>query len=154
MTNNPTIDGVSRELLQRAWGLLDESQPGRTCNELRAVLDAPAVERQELKPYPDRLCHIDYTAHPYLCGCLRDDDEAQRIFDEHAVAALQSTISRLEARIAELESGLGGMLFAFDDGVGRGWSEKLLDYARQLTPAVEFDATAALNNKPSTEVKS
>ena len=34
------------------------------------------------KPYPDRLCHIDYTAHPHRCGCLSGDDEAQRRFDE------------------------------------------------------------------------
>lgn len=40
-----------------------------------ALLDAPA--------YPNRLCHIDYTAHPYRCGCLKGDEEAQRRFDEH-----------------------------------------------------------------------
>jgi hypothetical protein len=38
---------------------------------------------EQKKPYPDRLCHIDYTAHPYLCGCLKGDAEAQRRFDEH-----------------------------------------------------------------------
>ncbi|WP_430444889.1 MAG: hypothetical protein ACQZ2J_27710 [Pseudomonas piscis] len=31
----------------------------------------------------NRLCHIDYTAHPYRCGCLKGDKEAQRIYDEH-----------------------------------------------------------------------
>lgn len=33
--------------------------------------------------YPNRLCHIDYTAHPHRCGCLKGDDEAQRRYDEH-----------------------------------------------------------------------
>lgn len=34
------------------------------------------------KPYPDRPCHIDYTAHPHRCGCLSEDDEARRRFDQ------------------------------------------------------------------------
>ncbi|RJX83451.1 hypothetical protein D3M70_00010 [Pseudomonas sp. LS-2] len=38
---------------------------------------------EEKKSYPDRLCHADYTAHPYHCGCLKGDAEAQRRFDEH-----------------------------------------------------------------------
>ncbi len=37
----------------------------------------------ELKRYPDHLCQIDYTAHPYRCGCLSGDEEAQRRFNEH-----------------------------------------------------------------------
>lgn len=45
-------------------------------------------------------------------------------------------------RIAELEQALAGMLFAFDDGVGLDWSEDLLDFARKLTPAVEFQSRA------------
>lgn len=45
-------------------------------------------------------------------------------------------------RTAELEQALAGMLFAFDDGVGRDWSEGLLDFARKLTPAVEFQSRA------------
>lgn len=49
--------------------------------ELRALLDAPA--------YPNRLCHIDYTAHPYICWCLKWDEEAQRRFDEHQAKAAQ-----------------------------------------------------------------
>lgn len=38
----------------------------------------------------------------------------------------------------KLKKALSGMLFAFDDGVGRDWSADLLDYARKLTPAAEF----------------
>lgn len=45
-------------------------------------------------------------------------------------------------RIAELERALAGMLFAFDDGVGLDWSEDLLDFARKLTPAAEFNSRA------------
>lgn len=37
-----------------------------------------------------------------------------------------------------LRKALAGILFAFDDGVGRDWSAALLDYARKLCPAEEF----------------
>lgn len=50
--------------------------------------------------------------------------------------------SELKNRVAELERALGGMLFGFDDGVGRDWSAPLLDYARTLTHAVEFKSRA------------
>ncbi|MNC76920.1 hypothetical protein D3C75_1287460 [compost metagenome] len=43
-----------------------------------------------------------------------------------------------DGEVEELYRALGGMLFAFDDGVGRDWSQDLLDYARKLAPAVEF----------------
>ncbi|MEX5364378.1 hypothetical protein WCE03_21410 [Pseudomonas guariconensis] len=46
--------------------------------------------------------------------------------------------AKLQAENESLRKGLGGMLFAFDDGVGREWSANLLDYARALCPAVEF----------------
>lgn len=54
-----------------------------------------------------------------------------------------------ERRVEELIRALAGMLFAFDDGVGRDWSAPLLDYARKLTNAAEFDA--ALNPNPEAE---
>jgi ribosomal protein L37AE/L43A len=44
----------------------------------------------------------------------------------------------LEKRLAEFQRVLSGMLFAYDDGVGRDWSAPLLDHARTLCPAVEF----------------
>ncbi|MCW2270871.1 hypothetical protein [Pseudomonas sp. JUb96] len=43
-----------------------------------------------------------------------------------------------DPEVEEPRRALGGMLFAFDDGVGRDWSQELLDYARKLAPAVEF----------------
>jgi len=53
------------------------------------------------KSYPDRLCHIDYTAHPHRCGCLSGDDEAQRRFDEYQrdtkLATAEGEVSRLTA---------------------------------------------------------
>ncbi|MBP3935110.1 MAG: hypothetical protein J6D44_14750, partial [Pseudomonas sp.] len=53
----------------------------------------------------------------------------------------------LQQRLTVAEQALGGMLFAFDDGVGREWSAPLLDFARTITPAAEF--VAAL--KPAAE---
>jgi hypothetical protein len=46
----------------------------------------------------------------------------------------------LEARVAELERALGGVLFDFDDGVNGGAPERVasLDFARKVCPAVEF----------------
>lgn len=49
----------------------------------RDALSANAEPSAPVAQYPNRLCHIDYTAHPYRCGCLRGDNEAQRIYDEH-----------------------------------------------------------------------
>lgn len=82
MTTNQTIDGVPRADIDAACKA--DSSRGATVSELvtgwaamerlRALLDAPA--------YPNRLCHIDYTAHPYICGCLKGDEEAQRRYDE------------------------------------------------------------------------
>jgi hypothetical protein len=54
--------------------------------ELRRIADAlsaSAAPIQPAAPYPNRLCHIDYTAHPHRCGCLKGDEEAQRRYDEH-----------------------------------------------------------------------
>ncbi|SFP14852.1 hypothetical protein [Pseudomonas sp. NFPP28] len=50
-------------------------------------------------------------------------------------AALETIASE---EVKALRRALGGMLFAFDDGVGREWSQDLLDFARKVTPAVEF----------------
>ncbi|NTZ93894.1 hypothetical protein FCH79_00960 [Pseudomonas koreensis] len=56
---------------------------------------------KEPKPYPDRLCHIDYTTHPHRCGCLSGDEEAQRRFDEYQrdtkLATAEGEVARLTA---------------------------------------------------------
>ena len=85
MANKQKIDGVSRELLERIAAEPREidAQVRRQAavDELRALLDKPA--------YPNRLCHSDPNAHPYLCGCLKGYAEAQRRFDEHHGKAAQ-----------------------------------------------------------------
>ena len=59
-------------------------------DETRELIDTALSASQEpstpAAPYPNRLCHIDYTAHPYQCGCLKGDEEAQRRYDEHCRA--------------------------------------------------------------------
>lgn len=47
MTNNPTIDGVSRRLLELSAQCLSNSGYEMAHAELRALLAAPVVERQE-----------------------------------------------------------------------------------------------------------
>lgn len=66
--------------------------------------------------------------------------------NKHSIAikerdALQLRLNAADQRIDDIERALGGMLFAFDDGVGRDWSADLLDYARKLTSAAEFNPT-------------
>lgn len=55
--------------------------------QIIAFLEGTTEQSTPAAPYPNRLCHIDYTAHPYRCGCLRGDDESQRIYDEHVRSA-------------------------------------------------------------------
>lgn len=72
--------------------------------------------------------------------------DAGRIYAEalHRVTAerdaLQALLTAADERADVLVTALAGMLFAFDDGVGREWSEDLLDFARKLTAAKEFKA--------------
>ncbi|MCE5988492.1 hypothetical protein LVV83_15780 [Pseudomonas sp. LM20] len=47
-------------------------------------------------------------------------------------------VAEVQDQCTALRRALGGMLFAFDDGVGKAWSRDLLDFSRQITPAVEF----------------
>lgn len=70
--------------------------------------------------------------------------DAGRIYAEalHRVTAerdsLQALLTAADERADVLVTALAGMLFAFDDGAGREWSEDLLDFARKLTAAKEF----------------
>lgn len=81
MTNKQTIDGVPRARLTYWAECLESAGFKDIPSEMRALLDKPA--------YPNRLCHDDYSAHPYICGCLKGDAEAQRRFDEHHAKAAQ-----------------------------------------------------------------
>lgn len=58
--------------------------------------------------------------------------------------SLQLRLNAADQRIDDVERALGGMLFAFDGGVGRDWSADLLDHARKLTSAVELKPSGAV----------
>ena len=58
--------------------------------------------------------------------------------EAHYREARPAVVVAMVEEIRNLRRALGGMLFAFDDGVGEDWSQSVLDYARQITPAVEF----------------
>lgn len=68
----------------------------------------------ELKRYPDRLCHIDYTAHPYRCGCLSGDEETQRRFDEYQRDAKLATAESEAPRLTTERDALQLRLNAVD----------------------------------------
>ncbi|MEX5319708.1 hypothetical protein WCE04_10165 [Pseudomonas shirazica] len=75
-----------KETLQREyWD--DYAGLDETRELIDAALSASLEPSTPAAPYPNRLCHIDYTAHPYRCGCLKGDEEAQRRYDEHCRAA-------------------------------------------------------------------
>lgn len=67
-----------------------------------------------------------------LCGIPQKPDA------EFIVSSNPETVLAMVEEIRSLRRALGGMLFAFDDGVGEDWSQSVLDFARQVTPAVEF----------------
>lgn len=87
---------------------------------------SPTIEAISCKSYDEH--GQDYDADAFMLGF-------QEGVYEHCAPLL--------ARIAELERVLGGMLFAFDDGVGRDWSAPLLDRARKQCKAVEYVAQPA-----------
>lgn len=124
MTNNPTIDGVSRELIKDMHEHPD--CPVEFIDHLRRLLDAPAVERQECDYYEkignaisDILGGRTLTAIAALrtIQALESDPKPLMVtFADHKkgldayleqISALQSTIAQLQARVAELESGRG-----------------------------------------------
>ncbi|RBB97497.1 hypothetical protein C3E97_027665 [Pseudomonas sp. MWU12-2115] len=106
MTNNPTIDGVSRELLERLFEGFKQGNWYAEAQELRALLDAPVVERQ-----PVAWIEIDEdkpagkTIDWYNSDLLEIPLGTKLYVAPPEVAALQSTIAQLQARVEELESG-------------------------------------------------
>lgn len=69
MTNNPTIDGVSRELIETLhhMGFTHSFMTPAITAQLRAILDAPAVERQAMPDYFVEACDkFDWTPEEAL----------------------------------------------------------------------------------------
>lgn len=159
MTNNPTIDGVSRNALEQALlamkriyqagydrileagGQCDTPEymmaGDPTARELRALLDAPAVERQDLVTFPRDLTDdmaeaialranccggiadgvweglvqcVEKPKHPDInvCGSWPVQSEPRPRISE-----LQSTIAQLQTRLQGLESSqvMGGGVY-------------------------------------------
>lgn len=67
-----------------------------------------------------------------------EDADLLRTDERYVSLADPAVIATIVTDLQNLRRALGGMLFAFDDGVGQDWSRDLLDYARKITPAVEF----------------
>lgn len=67
-----------------------------------------------------------------------EDADLLRTDERYVALAAPAVIAAIITELKDLRRALGGLLFAFDDGVGLGWSSALLDYARQVAPAVEF----------------
>lgn len=70
----------------------------------RTAISATAEPSAPVAPYPNRLCHIDYTAHPHRCGCLKGDEESQRIYDEHFSKGTAEPSAPVELSAWQLES--------------------------------------------------
>jgi hypothetical protein len=81
-----------------------------------------------------------FTVHEWE-GVLRGRAiPADSLCGETTARYVHRKFSELAAENEALRKALGGMLFAFDDGVGLDWLAELLDHARKLCPAAEFKA--------------
>ncbi|MCO7569408.1 hypothetical protein NJH78_05430 [Pseudomonas chlororaphis] len=89
VTRDEVARHMEEELFQKLCECFCECQPVGETNVVDCCCDEVAEQFKLAEPdapiaqYPNRLCHIDYTSHPYRCGCLKGDEEAQRIYDEH-----------------------------------------------------------------------
>lgn len=100
MTNNPTIDGVSRGLIEMTIDLLQDLRRGTAVErKLRALLDAPAVERQDEVAFLEMELEGERRAKLELADVLGVGDEPRWKWMLSAARAQQSTISRLEAQL-------------------------------------------------------
>lgn len=87
MTNNPTIDGVSRVLIENAANYMEGSASAQVniwCRELRALLDREVITDDHLR---QRIAFLTSEIHA----------------QSDVRAALQSTIAQLQARVEYLE---------------------------------------------------
>lgn len=141
MTNNPTIDGVSRELLERLltdacnenWSDLNEllhSTDACRCRRFGKdnphwpcpVHSAQGDQRGPTAAMTEAVCQA-YMDADGMIGIMHNSSMghayvAMRALDPE-VAALQSTIAQLQERIAELESGRGEPVY--QERAGGGW---------------------------------
>ncbi|QZI68711.1 hypothetical protein K5F93_20220 [Pseudomonas protegens] len=100
VTRDEVAEHMEEQLFQKLCECFCECQPvGETnvvdcrCDEVaeqfklvkenEGLSISPAEPDAPVAQYPNRLCHIEHGAHPYRCGCLKGDKEAQRIYDEH-----------------------------------------------------------------------
>lgn len=124
MTNNPTIDGVSRWLIEQSATFLEAHSSGPSIEsnlaaDLRALLDTPP---NNLREHCKQCAEVVKTWPEWKQNCLGgvpavERQElpfpgyppvpADRKIAPPEVSALQSTIAQLQVRIAELESGKG-----------------------------------------------
>lgn len=105
MTNNPTIGGVSRELLKKQF---EEK------NEHRGWFVAGGSSESDT---PEGFVYSDFTTD--MCWTCYFE----------ANAALQSTIAQLQARIAELESGRGEPIGWIDEPYAEWLKDKTSGWA-------------------------
>lgn|GEM_PF-6217182 len=71
--------------------------------------------------------------------------DAARSRQEHTQSTLRTVLAELQssqAQLAEMRRIVAGFLFNYDDGVGKPWERRLLDYSRKLVDAKEFNAQA------------
>ena len=117
-------------------------------DRVTAERDAALEEVEALKHWRDLALQFDnhrMKALWHLKTLVSDGahyDAAEAFLTEPPVppSELQQRLTAADERADVLTTALAGMLFAFDDGVGREWSEDLLDFARKLTAAKEFKA--------------
>lgn len=109
-------------------GLVEGSALGRINVVLASDYDAAVTHIRDLELLAGQeMKSTELATNAGLRVCLERD-------------ALQALLTAADERANVMETALAGMLFAFDDGVGRDWSAPLLDFARKLTTAKEFKA--------------
>lgn len=97
-------DALLRKIGGYHWAKVEPEERARTRAELRDMLPASTASSAPETQYPNRLCHIDYTAHPYQCGCLKGDEEAQRRYDEHLGRTTAEPSAPVGLSVSQLES--------------------------------------------------
>ncbi|WP_205884621.1 hypothetical protein [Pseudomonas putida] len=90
LANGMDMHQLAEAELARIWTKVEAIRAKQANKPQFGPLPGVYPERGPSAPaaqYPNRLCHIDYRTHPYLCGCLRGDEEAQKIYDDRMRSA-------------------------------------------------------------------